>query len=63
MVSGPCDERIYLYKSIIIVTDIAWNFIKTGRKLVITKDMLLMRVPRDFNAETANTICILIFVS
>ena len=50
MVSGPCDERIYLYKSIIIVTDIAWNFIKTGRKLVITKDMLLMRVPRDFNA-------------
>ena len=37
--------------------DIVWDFIKNTRK-----DTLLMKVPMDFNAKTANTICTLVVV-
>jgi len=43
--------------------DIVWDFIKkTGENLIMTKDMLLAKVLTDFNAKTANTICIVMVV-
>jgi hypothetical protein len=37
--------------------DIVWD-----ENLIMTKDVLLMKVPMDFNAKTANTISFLVAV-